>query len=169
VDGRRDQGRKNGHTRRPTRRHRNGIKDSVFQAIQDVLVFYSAEQACRCIVGFGVFVEKHRYLFPAGLDSRMASRSKKIVTGMVVALCGAVGYTNIYLPFYSRAARDRREQKSQGSLPKQPESHVPGSMWGEIAKVEKELAEQANSPAGVRLDMFSILLFLLFECFSTLS
>ena len=76
----------------------------------------------------------------------MAARSKRIVGGIVVAIVGVVGYTHLYLPFYSKVGRERREQVATGTLPKREHVEGPGSMWQNIsesaeAKVRVDLCE----------------------------
>ena len=57
------------------------------------------------------------------------------MTGLVLALGGAIGYTNVYVPFYSKAARERRAQVQNGTLPEQPHSPLQGggSTWENVS------------------------------------
>ena len=75
----------------------------------------------------------------------MSVANRRFVAGLAAALVGAVGFVNVYIPYYSQAAQDRRQQKTAGALAGERHVDGPGSMW-------KNVSETAATPVrGVAL------------------
>ncbi|CAN0034843.1 unnamed protein product [Hapterophycus canaliculatus] len=67
----------------------------------------------------------------------MGAKEKIVVISFVSVTTLAIGYTQVYLPFYSDMAADRRKRVRDGTLGDKGRPGGPGSMWSNIDDVAK--------------------------------
>ena len=75
--------------------------------------------------------------------------TKGVVAVGTLALLGAIGYTNIYLPFYSETGKSRRDEyKKTGRIisPTPPSNINKGSMWTQLDRGIKGAEQGHDKP-----------------------
>jgi len=75
--------------------------------------------------------------------------TKGVVAVGTLALLGAIGYTNVYLPFYSEAGKVRREEylrTGKVSSPSAPSNINKGSMWTQLDRGIKGAEQGHDKP-----------------------
>lgn len=81
----------------------------------------------------------------------MGIKEKIVVATLVSCTAAVIGYSQVYLPFYSDMSKTRREKVRQGALGKNYPGG-PGSMWNniELAKTRRLGEEEASQPKKER-------------------
>jgi len=76
-----------------------------------------------------------------------ASPPSPAVAAIALALVGAVGYTNVYLPYFSRAAAERRGALADGAAAPNAKT-APGSYWRAVTAARDGAAGSAPGAPG---------------------
>ncbi|KAG5189438.1 hypothetical protein JKP88DRAFT_233252, partial [Tribonema minus] len=67
----------------------------------------------------------------------MGAKEKAVVGGFLTLTLAAIGVTHIYLPYYSDAAKQRRQKVATGELDTRNSNLSAGSMWSNIDDAAK--------------------------------
>jgi hypothetical protein len=82
-----------------------------------------------------------------------SARSKVTAGAIAVALVAVIAYANVYLPYYSPMAKERREmvqEEREERMMQQQKDRTPGSVWKNMGRVRDAQAAAALAAADAK-------------------